>query len=302
MTDRGDMPIWSAYFNHKDCSVSIKDGLFQITPHSPGMKKYFIKGGEQCISYSPGRWNQSVRKKQLINFLESAEKSIYSQHGEDGVLEYLIKKTCEKHKYIVEFGAFDGIAMSNSRHFIKNKGWSALLIEADKKLYTRLECLYADHEKVALRNVMVTEKNINELFKGAGVPEDFDILSIDIDSIDYYVWEALTDYMPGIVIIEYNSSIPPDVEYIVSKDKMGRYTGTANEGASILSFYKLGQKKGYQLIYGELSGANLFFVHQSLLQNLNIEDITPEDAYQPPQFGLLAGGPAPNGRGYQLKD
>jgi hypothetical protein len=99
-------------------------------------------------------------------------------------------------------------------------------------------------------------------------------------------------------VVEYNSSIAPDIEYVVPKQDAARLSGTAREGASLLSWYKLGLEKGYRLVYGELTGSNLFFVHESCLSQIDVSGIEPADVYQPPQFGLLAGGIAPNGRGY----
>ncbi|MCK4951730.1 MAG: hypothetical protein KAS48_07915, partial [Gammaproteobacteria bacterium] len=224
--------------------------------------------------------------------------SVYSQHGEDGVIEALLGKISSVGNYIVEFGAYDGICMSNSRYWIKEKGWSALLIEADPRFYSKLHDLYKDNRKVETIKSFVTTENINDLFRNAGVPQDLDILSIDIDSIDYYVWEALTEFCPKIVVIEYNSTMLPDQKYIVEKDKAVEYSGTSREGASILSLYELGKSKGYQLVYAELSGGNLFFVHEQYMQYFDVDEVLPEDVYQPSQFGVLCGGVAPNGRGY----
>ena len=106
------------------------------------------------------------------------------------------------------------------------------------------------------------------------------------------------DFRPKIVIIEYNASIKPDKEYVAPKEKVLEYSGTSNEGASILSLCKLGKRKGYRLIYAELSGANLFFVSESLIDYFETDGFRPDEIYQPPQFGVLCGGSAPNGRGY----
>ena len=153
--------------------------------------------------------------------------------------------------------------MSNSRYWIKEKGWTAYLIEADTRFYKGLSRLYKGHNRVKYQKAMVDENNINVLFKDADVPKDFEILSIDIDSIDYYVWEALTDFTPKVVMIEYNSSILPDKEYVVPRDKVFEYAGTEKEGASILSFFKLGKSKGYHLVYVNYQGQIyfLFMIH-----------------------------------------
>ena len=230
--------------------------------------------------------------------LEQAEHSVYSQHGEDGVIQALLKHIPVKHRFVVEFGAYDGEYMSNSRHLIKDHGWRALLIEADPRFYKQLSRRYRNNPNVSLMNEFIYKENINELFKHGGVPRDFEVLSIDVDGPDYYLWQALTEYQPKIVIIESNPSFPAGEHYVVPEDQIRQLGGTSREGASLQSFYELGRQKGYHLVYIELSGANLFFIHDSCLEYFDIEGIEPALLYQPPQFGVLAGGSAPNGRGY----
>lgn len=297
--NREDLPIWEEYFQPSVCQVSIQDNLFKIDPFNTKIKSYFIKGTQQCITYRPKRENEEdIARFELIKVLDKSEKQVYSQYHEDGIIEKLLERIELKNRFIVEFGAYDGIKMSNSRYWIEQENWNAFLIEPDKRHFSKLWKLYKDAKNVRIMSAFVTPENITALFNSAEVPKDFEVLSIDIDSIDYYVWDALYDFQPKIVIIEYNSSYPPDYEYIVKRKDAIRYSGTAQGGSSILSLYKLGKKKGYNLIYGDLIGNNLYFIHDSCKNFLNLKDLSPEDVYQPPQFGLLSGGTAPNGRGY----
>jgi hypothetical protein len=292
--NRDDLPIWSAYFEHKQCDVKIKNGLFYIIPHH--YPSYYIKGANLGLTHQPERWIKDAQP--LILELEKSEQKFFSQHGEDGVIQKILSKIPIKHQYLIEFGAHDGFNMSNSRYLITAQNWNALLIEGDSRFYAKLKTLYAENKNVITQKIMLTVDNINQKFQDANVPADFDFLCIDVDGPDYYLWEALTQYTPSIVMVEYNSIIAPDKEYIIPADKINEFGGTAEEGASLLSFYKLGKKKGYSAIYTELSGANLFFIHNKYLHLFNVEGITVETLYQPPQFGLLADGPALNGRGY----
>ena len=200
---------------------------------------------------------------------------------------------------MIEFGAHDGINMSNSRYLIETHNWQALLIECDSRFFKKLDSLYAENKNVTTQKKMLSPANINQVFHNADVPIDFDFLSIDVDGPDYYLWEALTEYTPSIVMVEYNSIISPDQAYIAPEHKVLDWSGTSKEGASLLSFCKLGKKKGYIPIYTELSGSNLFFIHNRHQSLFDVENITVEMLYQPPQFGKLVGGPAPNGRGYE---
>lgn len=297
--DRGDAPVWHEYFEAETCRVRIEDGLFRVVPHDATAGSYRIRGGDGCLTYRPKRWNPAAYRSTLVSRLEAAERRVYSQHGEDGVIAELLQHVPATYRYVVEFGAYDGVTMSNSRNLIAHGGWSALLIEGDPRFYRRLAALYRRSPQVTTLNTFITPENINALFAAAGVPKDFDVLSIDVDSIDYYLWQALTEFQPKIVVIEYNASIPPDREYVVPRAQALQLSGTSREGASIRSLYRLGREKGYRLVYSELSGANLFFVHEAYRASLDPIGLAPEELYQPPQFGVLAGGAAPNGRGYR---
>lgn len=298
---RTDGALWEAYFHHDAGEVKVEQAMFKVRPFDKKQSAYFIAPGHNGMTHKPQRWNSNILQNPLVSQLQQAEKAVYSQHGEDGVLATLLGKIPVKHKFIVEFGAHDGVNMSNSRHLIKDKGWSAFLIEGDKRFYSKLSNVYKGESTVKILNSFVTPENINQLFTQAGVPADFEVLSIDIDSIDYYVWQGLTEFTPKIVVIEYNSVVPPDVEYIVERDKALELSGTSKEGASLLAYDRLAREKAYQLIYTELSGANAFFIHDSCKQyfpGVDWSELTASNLYQAPQFGELAGGKAVNGRGY----
>jgi hypothetical protein len=296
-TNRADRPLWEAYFNPGGCRVEIERGLFHVIPVNPAHADYYIQGASGGFTWQPQRYTQPVPP--LVTELQQQEWSVYSQHGEDGVIQALLQRIPVQHRFVVEFGAYDGIYMSNSRYLIERQDWNAFLIEADPRFYHALEKLYRDHPRVKIKHSFVTEENINRLFREAGVPRDLEVLSIDVDGPDYYLWRALTEFEPRIVVVEYNSSIDAETEYVIPEDKVFEWGGTAREGASLRAFYNLGLEKGYQPIYSELYGANLFFVHRDIADHFNLEGITPEALYQPPQFGELAGTDAPSGRGYR---
>ena len=296
---REDQSIWEAYFRPDGCVIEIQEGMFRVTPADKNYPTYLIAPGGQAVTHNPQRWNSASLQIPLIKTLQNAERKVFSQHGEDGVLDYLFDHIPVKSNYIVELGAHDGLNMSNSRYFIEQKGWFAFLVEADKRFYKQLSEVYRTNPRVKALKSYITPENINQLFLDAKVPSEFDILSIDIDSTDYNVWEELTVCTPSIVIVEYNASYGPEVEYIVSREDAVRLAGAG--GASLLAYEKLARRKGYQLIYTELSGANAFFIHDSCKQYFPGVDwglLDAENLYQPPQFGMLTGGIAVNGRGY----
>jgi len=94
----------------------------------------------------------------------------------------------------------------------------------------------------------VTEDNINELFKKYNVPEIFDILSIDIDSYDYYTWRGLTEFYPNIVIIEYNPGLPNNIPLIVDKYMKTNHGDRGYFGANLLAYYLLAEEKDINLL------------------------------------------------------
>ena len=297
-TNRGDRLVWEQYFSPRGCRVEIDAGLFHVYPDNPAHPAYFIAGGHDGMSHRPDFWNPAAGEVPLLQSLAASERSWFSQHGEDGVVEFLLQRIPVQHGFVVEFGAHDGVSMSNSRHWIHHRAWSGFLIEGNPDLYRKLKVLYADNPRVGTREAFVTPENVDALFREGGVPHDFELLSIDIDSIDYQVWEGLTEFQPKIVIVEFNSMIPPDREYVVPADRAVELGGTSRQGASLLSYEKLGRSKGYRLAYCESAGSNLFFVHESCAGFLDGSGFGSDLVYRPPGFGQLAGSPAPNGRGY----
>ena len=200
-------------------------------------------------------------------------KSNYrSQYGEDGI----IKKIFEiiggpKNKYFVEFGAWDGEFLSNTYNLYKNYNWSGCYIEGDKKKFKDLTKRYdkIDHiEKICAFVESGNNKNsLSELLKKSNAPKKFDLLSIDIDGNDYNVWKDFIGYDPTLVIIEYNQTIPYNVEFI-------DHEGESYIGSSCLSLIKLGKQKGYELIC--CTESNCFFVKKELYHLFNIEDNSSE--------------------------
>ncbi len=110
---------------------------------------------------------------------------------------------------------------------------------------------------------MVTPTNIEEIFSRAGVPAEPDVLSIDIDGGDYWIWEAIANYRPRVVVVEYNSTIDPGRRLVQPRERTS-WDGTDFFGASLAALRALGESKGYRLVHTELTGLNAFFVREDL--------------------------------------
>ena len=184
------------------------------------------------------------------------EKTLYSQNGEDGVLAKIFQVIEPHSKFCVEFGGFDGITGSNT-YLLRLQGWQCVQFDRAYEI-----------PKYNLHKEFITAETINQIFEKHAVPHDLDLLSIDIDYNDFYVWQAIDPkYRPAVVVIEYNATHLPDEDKVVKYRPYYVGDDTNYYGASLLSLYRLGRSKGYSLVYAEANGVNLFFVRDDLLND-----------------------------------
>lgn len=230
-----------------------------------------------------------------MDSLSFYEKRMYSQNGEDGIIEELFARIGTTNRLCVEFGVSDGLQCM-SRHLLVNHGWSGLLIEADPDCFCRLAQHFGHAPGVKLCHSRVTKENIAPLFRENGVPDEFDFLSIDIDGNDYWVWQALHEWKPRVIVIEYNASFPPPQKMVIAYDPDFRWDGTSHFGASLSSLAELGKRLGYALIGTDTCGVNAFFLRRDLLEVSRFAELSPEQAYHAPAYGPDGGGhPRRNG-------
>jgi hypothetical protein len=197
--------------------------------------------------------------------LEASASSAYSQGGEDGVLFRLFEKIGVSNRRFVEFGAWDGLRHSNTANLRLHHGWSGLLMEGSDRA-----------DGVLVQREYVDPENVESLFRRYDVPKEFDLLSIDIDGHDYWVWKAINAYSPRVVIVEYNiffmagsaKTIAYDSDFRWDHENYVKY-----HGASLAAFEKLAREKGYVLAYTEPFYPNAIFVR---------EDALPKDVLLPP--------------------
>lgn len=190
--------------------------------------------------------------------LHMSEYKVSSQNGENGILLEMIKRIFnEEEKEIqegtfLEFGASTG-AENNLAFFADWLRWSGTFIEGDRNSFISLSRKYRYSSTVQCLNEYVTKENINTI-----LTSDVDVLSIDIDSVDYYVWQAV-ERNPKVVVIEYNSSLPLGKKTVVSENVLS-WDGTTAYGASVEAYVSLGKTKGYSLVHTDITGVNAFFV------------------------------------------
>jgi hypothetical protein len=220
-----------------------------------------------------------IRQRRLDD-ITRYERKFSSQNGEDGILDALFATIGTTGKYCVEFGVGDG-RQCNTAALVQRHGWTGLMMDI---LAPPPDGRFRIHQE------FITAENINALFEKYHVPPAFDLLSIDIDGNDYWVWKNITAYRPRVVVIEYNASIPPTESRVMPYDSNFRWSGTDYFGASLLALANLGTAKGYTLVGCDSSGTNSFFVDTTEVRERIIARSVAE-LYRPPRYGGGKGHP-----------
>jgi len=198
-------------------------------------------------------------------------KNIYTQNGEDGIIEQLFKDLEIDLGVVVEFGAWDGVYLSNVYNLWKNRNFKAILIESDHHKAKELEKISKKINRVESVNAFVSpDKNdtnsIDNILSRSSFTinnDTFALMSIDIDSCDYYVFESIERFLPKVIIIETNSG------------KTDEFV-THDQGCSLVSVNKLGVSKNYTLV---CHTGNAIFVRNDLLSLIPSSDYSVKNLY-----------------------
>jgi hypothetical protein len=205
----------------------------------------------------------------------------YSENGEDGILLYIFSLIGTTNTTVVEMCAGDGIEC-NSANLILNHRWIGLLFDGDEQNVQRGKSFYARHKDTSwlrptLVHAWITAENVNELIRSNGVAGDIDLLCLDMDGVDYWIWKAIDCIRPRVVVLEYNwiwgtekaVTVPYSAEF-VNTDPGGVRGGNGNVyfGSSLPAFVKLAREKGYRLIGCEAWGFNAFFIRNDVGEDI----------------------------------
>lgn len=191
------------------------------------------------------------------------EMRCFSQNGEDGVLAEILARIGAEERFFVEFGIQDG-REGNCVLLADVDGWRGLFIEASGTDFARLERKYQAVPMVRTVNAFVSPQNIESLLSAADVPADLDVLSIDIDGQEYWIWDAVRAHRPRVVVVEYNSALPAHERLVAPRDNPDPWDGTEYMGSSLAAFEDLAAQKGYVLVHTDLTALNAFFVRADL--------------------------------------
>jgi len=216
--------------------------------------------------------------------VDTLSKGIYSQGAEESILDRIFEKAPPRRRFCIEFGASDGLRNSNTARLLRDSGWSGVLIEGSDYRFGKLRTHYADASNVRLVQATVQPDSVERVFAEADVPADLDLLSIDIDGNDYYVWRAIERYRPQVVIIEYNPYYAPPERWVMKFNADHAWDGSTYYGASLESLYHLGKAKGYELLCCDKNGNNAFFVEQALYDRFGLQSNAPQVLYRPAMY------------------
>lgn len=221
--------------------------------------------------------NPSGRDDWLSLCAGDADISNYtSQRGEDRIMQKLFAIITPRNKWCVEFGATDGRHLSNTWYWINKQGWHSVQIEGardwhlslrtrDRDSFDALQRRYKKNERVICRPDWVGtagDGRLDIILAKTSIPPDFDLLSIDVDGLDYDIWQSLKEYSPRVVVIEHNKTIPIEVSF------------HSDRGSSLRALSELGQQKGYELVAA--NDLNGIFVRRELFAQLGINNNAPE--------------------------
>ena len=219
--------------------------------------------------------------------LEDVEFSVFSQFGEDGILQYLLKHLQVADTTFVEIGV-GNYRESNTRFLVENNNWRGIAINGDDThaqyiLQTKLAWRY-DVEPV---QAFVTAENADQLITGNGFSGDLGLLSIDVDGVDYWIWNSITSVNPAIVVMEFNALFGPDATVTVPYDPSfvdaESHWSRVHFGASLGALAHLGKERGMRLVGISSNAANAFFVRDDLADD-TLREVTPQECWRAPRF------------------
>ncbi|NJK59712.1 MAG: hypothetical protein HC918_04905 [Oscillatoriales cyanobacterium SM2_1_8] len=215
------------------------------------------------------------------------EFQVFSQSGQDGIIQYLIRNVKVPNTKFIEFGV-QNYREANTRFLLMNNNWSGLIMDGDESNIEaiRKDPIYWRHDLKA-DCCFITAENINKILHDRGFVGDIGLLSIDIDGNDYWVWQALEIVKPAIVICEYNSRlgdtealvVPHQPDFCISK----AHPSWLYYGASIQALCLLASRKGYAFLGCNAFGNDAFFVRRDLMTS-KLCEVSPEMGFVSGKF------------------
>ncbi|MBT5115742.1 MAG: hypothetical protein HOM27_06685 [Candidatus Marinimicrobia bacterium] len=213
----------------------------------------------------------------------------YSQCDEDGIIQEIFQRIGVTNKTFLEIGVGDGL--ENNTLFLLLKGWKGVWIDGDSKNIKAIQNKFSflqDSGRLRTKLAWIDKDNIDSLIQNFGLPQEVDLLSLDIDGNDYHVLENIVFLNPRAIVLEYNARLPPPVKWVMAYDQYHTKTNTDYFGASLKSFEYLLNKRGYCLVGCNISGVNAFFVRKDLVKEHFHSNCSAENHYEDLKIWLLS--------------
>jgi hypothetical protein len=226
------------------------------------------------------------------------EHQVYSQNGEDGVLQEVFRRIGAGPRTFLEVGAGGGL--ENNTAFLLSLGWAGVWVEGDPRNAQAIRQVFARQLASGALGLVakeVTAEDVGAALAQACVPAELGLLSLDVDQNTYWLWRALGHLRPRVVVVEYNASLPAGVDWKVAYEPARRWDGTLYFGASLKAYERLGAELGYRLVGCELTGTNAFFVREDLCGGHFVSPFDAETHYEPPRHFLVGNRGHPRGPG-----
>jgi hypothetical protein len=219
-----------------------------------------------------------VQSEELANY----EFKVFSQWGEDGIIQHLIRSVPIANPTFIEFGVED-FSESNCRFLLMKDYWEGYVIDGSSRNIARLQNSYYFWKyRIRARAAFVTRENIDQLLAESGFDRDLGLLSVDIDGMDYHVLERIQAYRPRILIAEYNAVFGKDravsVPYRPDFQRTVAHYSNLDYGESLRAFDYLASSRGYTLVGVNSAGSNAFFIRCDVMPN-NLKSRTVDECF-----------------------
>jgi len=219
-------------------------------------------------------WQELRAEARHMNKLSGYGFSVCSMHDQDGMLDEIFRRIETKSKRFIEFGCGEGM-QNNTLYRLSYLGWKGLWIDGDAEVIegaAKRSEYYNNRDDLDIMHELVDRDNIDKIISDYSKDDlDYDLLVIDVDWNDSYIWEAIECIEPRVICIEYNSAIPYDVDLRVPYNKDTQYScwnGASFYGSSLLSLNEIATKKGYSLVGCSLAGSDAFFVRDGYVKSI----------------------------------
>jgi hypothetical protein len=219
--------------------------------------------------------------------LERYGYSVASQNEEDGMLAEIFRRIGETNRIFFEFGVGNGL-QNITFHMLLN-GWKGWWIEINKPKLAFMRQYFSgaiDDGRLVIDDSHIDAENINAVCEKLGIPEEIDLLSIDIDGNDYHVFDRMSRVHARVLVLEYNPLYPPPMRLVGGYDPNYQYSEQSYIGASLQSLTDLAESKGYQLVGTSISGINAIFVRKDLAGDKFAYPATPMHLYHSARYQL----------------